>query len=80
MCFRLLSKLQVVDFSNGEWRYRELTPGKYLVEEVDNPIGLPDSWLVLKGTKMGINKKTWERKSQISCRSKKARLIASIAV
>ncbi|MBI2482837.1 hypothetical protein HYV74_01505 [Candidatus Uhrbacteria bacterium] len=37
----------------------ELAPGRYELEEIQNPYGFDAPWFVLKGTKRGMARKAW---------------------
>lgn len=36
-----------------------ITPGRYELEPIENPLGHRDPWLVLKGTKIGMPEGAW---------------------
>lgn len=48
------------DFSPTEDKYyKYMTAGTYLMERISDPFGNTGDWLVIKGTKVGMNENIW---------------------
>lgn len=50
----------VADYAEPIWRFQVLPPGELLLEEIGNPTGMGDPWLVVQGTRSGVAKEIWE--------------------
>lgn len=53
-----------IEVCNGEGQLEKATIpiGKHEMERIPNPLGYPNPWLVLKGTKIGQAETTWRKR------------------